>query len=211
VKLNAAELSGWSVRSLVVTPELYRARLDKRYVRLGPSGDEVALPCEGNLETPVWYTNYDPKSQSLASEKNKLTLSQGSCMRLSKESMSITVGLYSFAEPLSLQAQGPERNVRLDKALEWFTLSTKRQTDHQVSTLRETLVGEAAGFLYEDVPGLIPHSTKYEKVRNNYYRLVLVGERTIVAIDVYGTPSSSIEQLQAAAEPVVRALRFEKQ
>ncbi len=87
----------------------------------------------------------------------------------------------------------------------------KRQTDHQVSTLRDTLVGEAAGFLYEDVPGLIPHSTKYEKVRNNYYRLVLVGERTIVAIDVYGTPSSSIEQLQAAAEPVVRALRFEKQ
>jgi hypothetical protein len=210
VTLETEKLTGWSTRSVVITPGIYQSRFGRNVISFGTSGDLLAIDCKWNLETPVWYSNYDPRTQTLRGDKNKLSLEVGSCTQLEQDRIRITVGIYNFPEPLSIQVPAPERHARLDKALEWFAVSSKKQTDHQIWESPNMLVGEAAGYLYHDVPGLIPHSTLFEKKDNNYYRLVLIGERTIVAIDVYGTTSTPVNKLQAAVFPIVQALRFDK-
>ena len=209
VTLETEKLKGWSTRSVVITPEIYQSRFGRNIVSLGTSGDLLAIDCKWNLETPVWYSNYDPRTQTLRGDKNKLSLNVGSCTQLEQDRIRIIVGIYNFSEPLSIQVLASERHARLDKALEWFAVSSKKQTDHQIWESINMLIGEAAGYLYHDVPGLIPHSTLFEKKDNNYYRLVLVSERAIVAMDVYGATSTPVNELQATVLPIVQALRFE--
>jgi len=139
-----------------------------------------------------------------------LSLDGGSCTQLEQGAIRIIVGIYNFSQPFSIQVPVPERADRLDEALKRVVVSSFKQTDHQHWEFQEVLIGEAAGYLYHDVPGLIPHSTLFEKKDNNYYRLVLIGERTIVAMDVYGTISMPVNELQAAVFPIVQALRFDK-
>jgi hypothetical protein len=210
VTLVTEKLTDWAKRSLVITTETYQNRLRKHDVSLGTPGDLFSIACEWNLETPVAYLIYDPRTQALRSDKNKLILKEGNCTQLEQGKFKVTVGIYNFIDPLSIQVPASERHARMEKALEWFTVSSKRQVDRQVWESANMLVGEAAGYLYHDVPGLIPHSTLFEKKDNNYYRLVLVGERMIVAIDVYGTRSTSVDKLQLAAWPIIQALRSDK-
>jgi hypothetical protein len=209
VTLGAETLTDWRMRSVAITPEIYQSRFGKSDVKVGTPGDLFSIHCKWNLETPVSYSNYEPRTQASRTDKNKLSLDGGSCTQLEQDAIRIIVGIYNFSQPFSIQVPVSERADRLDEALKRFVVSSFKQTDHRHWEFQKVLIGEAAGYLYHDVPGLIPHSTLFEKKDNNYYRLVLVGERTIVAADVYGTTSVSVSELQSAAWPVVQALRFE--
>ncbi len=210
VTLGAETLTDWRTRSVVITPEIYQSRFGRGDVSLGTRGDLFSIHCKWDLETPVSYSNYEPRTQTSRTDKNKLSLDGGSCTQLEQGAIRIIVGIYNFSQPFSIQVPVPERADRLDEALKRVVVSSFKQTDHQHWEFQEVLIGEAAGYLYHDVPGLIPHSTLFEKKDNNYYRLVLIGERTIVAMDVYGTISMPVNELQAAVFPIVQALRFDK-
>jgi len=208
--LDVEALTGWSKQSLAITKERYEKKSKYSPGDLGLQADLLGIYCESNLYRPIVYLNYDVKTETLRHPKSGLTLNHGSCTELQQGEVKIIVGLYSFQEPFSLEVPASDRIGRLDKAVGWFFPSSFEQTDHQVWAFQDILIGEAAGFLYTHVPGLIPHSTAYEKRTNNYYRLALVGERAMVAIDVYGTTSAPVDKLQSAAWPIVQALRFSK-
>ena len=208
--VDAGRLPNWTSRSLALTADIYQKKIRDPYVSLGSPSDELATRCASNMDTPVWYSNYDVRTEALNREKNRLALTSGSCTHLQQAANTVIVGLYQFQEPLSSQVPSSERAGRLTEALKHFVVGAHRQSDSKIWEANGILVGEGLGYLYTSVPGLIPHSTKEEKHENNYYRLVLVMERAVAAIDVYARPTASVEEMQAAVWPVVQALQVRR-
>src|SRR3989442_253655 len=65
VTLGTEKLTDWRTHSVVITPEIYQSRFGRGIVSLGTSGDLFAIDCKWNLETPVSYSNYDPRTRTL--------------------------------------------------------------------------------------------------------------------------------------------------
>ena len=206
VTLDTAKLAAWTARSTALSAGSYQGKVGNQPA--GLPADSFGIRCEYNMDTPLWYTSYDLGPRTLRSDKNRLALRDGSCTELQQGDLSATVGIYNFAEALSVQVPHAERAARLEEALKAFTLSTRAQTDQEVRQAGGMLVGEAAGYLYEIRGSFPPHAASRDVKTNNYYRLVLVGERTIVAMDVYGAPSTQAAKLEAAALQVAQALRY---
>src|SRR4029453_2982398 len=62
VSLNEARLTDWRVRAVVITKDIYQKRAGGEFpMYLGAPNDDLAIDCGGALETPLWYSNYEPK------------------------------------------------------------------------------------------------------------------------------------------------------
>src|SRR3989344_3376448 len=164
VTLDTYQLTDWIVRSLTITPAMYEKDL-------GLPTDSFGIDCKYNMNTPITYTRFDTKKRRLT--ESLIALHSGTCAELKRAKVSVLVAVYSFEQPFSTQVPQSENPARIAKALKSFTISSFKQTDSQVWELKGVFVGESAGYTYHDVPGIIPHSTLFEKKDNNYYRLVL--------------------------------------
>ena len=207
IRLDEAAVANWDRRIVALPRDAYDKQVKGAEVNLGAKEDVAARRCADNIKTPVFYANTDG-TRTLRTDRNRLTLRDGQCVRLQQGKTEIVLGTYTFEQPFSAQVSQGGRIVALEEALKQRMGTESRQTDSRTTELGALLLGEAVGFIYESAPFL--HITLFERRRGNYYRLVLIGDRTLVAMDVYGTTSMSTQDLQAAAVAVVQALRFDR-
>jgi hypothetical protein len=210
VSLNATKLTEWSARSVVITKDIYQKRAGGEFPigkYLGPPYDDFAIECGWAVDTPLWYSNYEPTSQRLRHDKNQQSLKNGTCTKLKKDDIELRVALFNFLEPFDTQVPLRERPARLARALQQIVVPSTRGTDRDTWEVKQMLVGEAAGYIYEFVPTVL-HSG-YERQTGTYYRLVLIGSQTMACIDVFGPKRMPMPSLQAFLLPVMRALSFE--
>jgi hypothetical protein len=208
--LDINALSGdWEVESLPIAADQYKELIQNTYVNLRIPSDSLSIHCENILQTAVAYTTYVPRLTARVSDKYMLNMRNAECVSIRKEKIHAVVGLYNFVEPLSAQVANTERDQRLAEALRWNSEGLSfNVNDTSIWEYSDVLVGEAAGNIVHRVLGPIPSTTLFEKKDQNYYRLVLVSSRSIVAVDLIYPLSMSLENLQAKALPFIQALRY---
>src|SRR6185295_8041251 len=208
VRLANGQLADWKKRSVSITTDTYEGKGKAGRGKFGlPAGlpeDVFGIHCNHQLDRPFVYLNYQLKGDYLGKPQGRSYFLEGNCTELQGDKKRLMVGLYSFEAPFSAMVLPTERMRRIETTLGWREYPL-RQTDQHISEFQTMLIGEAASFVYEDVPGLIPHSSS-ERKRGNYYRLVLIGTRTMLSLDVYGPRTASISDLQAIMWPVLQVI-----
>lgn len=208
IDINA--LSGeWEVKSLAITSDQYNDLIRKSYVNLRIPSDSLSIHCENILQTAVAFTTYVPNLKARVTDKYKLSLRDAECLSIRRETIHAVIGLYNFGELISTQVPDSERIQRLEEALKWYSegLSFK-QSDMSIWSYSDMLVGEAVGNIFHHVRGPIPSTTLFEKKDQNYYRVVLISNWTIVAMDVMYPLSMPLDKLQENVFPLIKTLRY---
>jgi hypothetical protein len=207
--LDQSRLASWTRRSVAITPDMYPT-LGKAARRRSPYGlppgmpaDDLGFTCADDLKRPYVYLHYNIRGRYLEQEGNDIALSSGSCTTLDRDKIKARIGFYSFAGPFSTFIPPSERIPRARETAGWFD-SQIRGTDFEVSELGGMLVAERAGYVYETI-SLLLHSS-YERIRGNFYHLVLIGDRTMISLLVKGPKDASVSALQATAWPIVEAI-----
>jgi hypothetical protein len=123
------------------------------------------------------------------------------------------LSLFNLAVDLDVVVSKEERASILDEAWDFFELRHykgyyNKRTDKYGWNTRDVTVAEVAGF-HKDEFDILPHVPFFDIKRSNYYRILLMGKHTIVLLSVVGPTSASVEELQAQALPILKALRYE--
>jgi hypothetical protein len=209
VRFDIGKLLGWEARSIAVTKETYEGKTS--YGKYGlPAGlpeDLFGIHCGDELRPPFVYTNYHERGDYWRLKRSS-TFLEGSCSELKQNKNRLMVGVYSFSTPLSATVPSGERSQRLESALAWPQTSSLTQTDRRISEFPSALIGEAAGYTYEHTT-IFLHASRQKKT-GNYYRLMLVGNRTMVSVVVYGPRSQSVQDMQAVIWPVLQSLSWSR-
>lgn len=177
---------------------------------IGDPKDDFSYYCENITQTAVEYTTFDTKTQARETENYKLTLREGGCVRIQGKKIDVRVGIDTFDEPLSVQQTEIACHSCMESALKRYSrgVHVHEQNDTLVWEDAGMLVGEGAGSVWYDASSPIPNLLNLGGPGDNYYQLVLVGERFIVAMDFIYPLSMSLTELQAEALPIVKALRY---
>ena len=213
VTLDGSGLAAWTQRSVAITPEMYpsvgsASRSRGQYgLPPGMPENDLGITCKHDLDRPYVYLHYNVRGQFLEQKGNDIALSSGSCTTLEQGKNTARIGLYGFAGPFLNAVPAAERTARATRAAGWFDFSI-RGTDDQVSELGGMLVAERAGYVYETMPGLF--HTSSERIRGNFYHLVVIGDRTMISILVKGPRGVSVPELQAIAQPLLESVRTTK-
>ena len=202
VDLDVTGAAGWTAKEILSIDENRYKELLSRYVSLGQ--------CTDIVDVPIRYTNYQPPSKAVDVGKNALRLREGNCisLRSTDGSVSALAGTFEFQDRLSIQVPRAEQRERLSEVMTRFTLGSYRQLRSDISQIDGMLIGESLGYIYHDVRGPIPGTTLFEKKDFQRYRIVLLGEQTIVVLDVDAPLSMPAEKVQRSALPIIRALRY---
>lgn len=178
--------------------------------RLKTPEDDFSYYCENIMGVVVNYTAVSEKSTAMETKNYKLTLRDGECARIKGKKIDVMLGTYTFNEPLSVQPAGSHCHPCMKTALHFYRRGAHMQGQNDVLVWEDAgmLVGESAGSVWYDGSSPIPHLLNFGGPGNNFYQLVLVGERSIVYVDVIYPLSMPLKKLQAETLPVIKALRY---
>jgi hypothetical protein len=202
VDVDLGGVDGWTAKEILSVDENRYKELLSRYVSLGQ--------CTDIVDAPIRYTNFQPRSKAVDVGKNALRLREGNCisLRSTDGSVSALAGTFEFQDGLSIQVPRAEQRERLSEVMTRFTLGSYRHLRSDISQTDGMLIGESLGYIYHDVRGPIPGTTLFEKKDLQRYRIVLLGEQTLVVLDVDAPLSMPAEKVQRSALPIIRALRY---
>ena len=211
-RISREKLVSWESRTIAITKETYegKATYGKYGLPVGLPEDLFGIKCKYELERPFVYLNYNVKGRYLQAQRPEATstFSEGSCSELKQSRNSVMVSTYGFTVRLSSQVPSNEWGQRLESALAWPGSSSFGTTDRRITQLPNAVIGEAAGYTYEHIPTIL-HASR-EKKTGNYYRLIVVGDRTVVSAITYGPRTQSVQDMQAVVWSVLESLTWSK-
>ena len=216
-RLQPEGLPGWGVIRVPLTFALFDEKLnpDQSNVYLSSiyaHSREVDWQCRYSMAVPV-FIRRDPATKTFQ-EIQFLDFGSGDCYELIVPNKKFVAYLSIFNASIDLDAAIPRqaRIERIGNALNFVeNINYKSYHDEAVDKrdweAQNVAVAEVAGYYYESFS--LMHVPLFEPTRNNYYRILLMGKHVIVLLAMIGPTSATLEELQAEALPVLKALRYE--
>jgi|RhiMethySRZTD1v2_1073278.scaffolds.fasta_scaffold278457_3 hypothetical protein len=218
VFLRRDALSGWSVTHVALAPELFEEKLstdknrsyDHPYVYV--HARDVDWQCRYAVDVPVYVRN-DPKSKE-STQRQFLNFGRGDCYELEAAQKRFTayLSLFNLEIDLSTELTRPRLLRNVDDALrimelKFYKALHNRTLEKEDWEAHDVTVAERSGYYERSVTFI--HAELYAVPAERYYRVLLTGKHTIAYLMITGPISASLDELQAHALRILRAVAYE--
>lgn len=213
VRLRTEALPAWDIVHVAVGAQLFEKRLASDHSYVYAHDRDVDWRCRDSASVPVFIRRKPEGGRFDAIQF--LKFGGGDCYRLASPQKEFVADLSLFSlsidlsdeltrQKLASNADDTLRGTELDfhKGLSSKTL------DARSWEARSVRVAERSGYYERPIHFL--SATLYTVPVERSYRLLLVGKRTIVYLRIAGPLSASLDDLQAQAAPILRALAYRR-